>query len=218
MIRTETVELTTIPAVAYRQKLTSGGAGVVIVRKNIKQPGIASISKTSGEAIPAENCPMKHYPIEAFNEAIRLTASMPYSKRGSLSYVEKKLTPVKEEPAAEVTEEDVIIDTNEYQAIVALYTDYDGKLSYDMLNKDLIKFANSSSVARQMIADVKPLAKIRNYIVATKFRNITGNADLTEKEVLKMAALLDEVYPKGVFKDLNDALKRKLAVAKKAMA
>jgi len=51
--------------------------------------------------------------------------------------VEKKLTPVKPDPKEEILEEDIIVDSNEYQAIVALYTDYDGKLSYDLLNKDL---------------------------------------------------------------------------------
>ena len=215
MIRTNTVELTTIPAVAYRQKLTSGGAGVVIVRKNIKQPGIASISKTSGEAIPSDNTPAKHYPIEAFNEAIRLTLYMPYSKRGALNYVEKKLTPVKPDPKEEILEEDIIVDSNEYQAIVALYTDYDGKLSYDLLNKDLIKFSNSSSTVRQMIAEKESLAKIRTYIVVSKFRSLTGNNAMTEKEALKIAELLDEVWPKGIFRMLNDELKRKLSAAKK---
>ena len=48
MIRTETVTLTVIPAVAYRQKLPAGGSGIVIVRNDREQPGIASISKSSG--------------------------------------------------------------------------------------------------------------------------------------------------------------------------
>ena len=54
MIRTDVVNLTVIEAVAFRQKLTAGGSGVTIFRYGIDQPGIASISKTSGEAIP---CP-----------------------------------------------------------------------------------------------------------------------------------------------------------------
>ena len=54
MIRTSVVELTTIPAVAYRQKLPAGGSGVTILRYGEKQVGIASISTRSGKAIPAE--------------------------------------------------------------------------------------------------------------------------------------------------------------------
>ena len=37
--------------------VTTGGSGLVIVREDAAQPGIASISKTSGEAIPAANTP-----------------------------------------------------------------------------------------------------------------------------------------------------------------
>ena len=140
---------------------------------------------------------------------------MPYSKRGALSYVEKKLTPVKPDPKEKVLEEDIIVDSNEYQAIVALYTDYDGKLSYDLLNKDLIKFSNSSGTVRQMITEKESLAKIRTYIVVNKFRNITGNPAMEEKEALKIGELLDEVWPKGIFRMLNDELKRKLSAAKK---
>ena len=51
MVRTELVKLTTISATAYRQKLQAGGAGIVILRGDCKQPGMATISKTSGEPI-----------------------------------------------------------------------------------------------------------------------------------------------------------------------
>ena len=51
MIRTNVVSLSVIKAVAYRQKLMTGGSGIVIIREDASQPGIASISKTSGEAI-----------------------------------------------------------------------------------------------------------------------------------------------------------------------
>ena len=57
MIRTNIVKLSVIDAVAYRQRLKKGGAGIVVIREGAKQPGIASISKTSGEAIPADNTP-----------------------------------------------------------------------------------------------------------------------------------------------------------------
>lgn len=51
MIRTNVVSLSAIKAVAYRQKLMTGGSGIVIIRGDASQPGIASISKTFGEAI-----------------------------------------------------------------------------------------------------------------------------------------------------------------------
>ena len=84
MIRTDTVDLTVIKAVAFRQKLMSGGSGITILRYDMDQPGIASISKTSGEPIPTDNTPADVYPAEAFREAIKLTAGMPYKKRGGV--------------------------------------------------------------------------------------------------------------------------------------
>ena len=179
----------------------------MILRSDASQPGIASISKTSGEAIPSRNTPEKLYPKEAFQEAITLTAGLPYKKRSAPS------SPV---PAADIPEEtvepavEVVIDSKEYRKIVDTYTDRDGKLSYALLNKDLIKFAHSSSKVREMIRKKAAVEEIRLYIVGTKFRNITGNRELSDDQVLKMAELLDEVSPKGVFKELNEDLRAKL--------
>ena len=83
MIRTNSVTLTALPeAIAYRRKLPSGGSAIVIVRGDMTQPGIAGISKSTGEPIIAANTPKDTYPAEAFQEAIELTAGMPYRKQG----------------------------------------------------------------------------------------------------------------------------------------
>ena len=214
MIRTEIVKLTVIPAIAFRHKLLSGGSGIIIVRYGGKQPGLASISKTSGSPIPAENTSSEWYPEEAFREAAELTSGMPYSKRGSVKIEKEKPVNVAPQPAEEVTEDDPVVDSADYQKIVDKYTDKDGKLSYELLNRDLIKFAHSSSTVRGMIEEDEPTKKIRNYIVTAKFRSVTGNSSLTEDQALKIAELLDEVSPKGVFKEL-DAELRKMSGAKK---
>ena len=206
MIRTETVSLKTIPAVAYRQKIPAGGSGIVILRRDKDQPGIASISKTSGEAIPTGNTSKSLYPDEAFREAIALTEGLPYKKRSAPSPKETK--PVKEkEPETEL---EVIIDSDDYNKIVEAYTDKTGKFSYKLLNKDLIKFINSSSIARKMIAEKKGEDEIRLYAVGSKFRGITKNHDLTDDQVLKIAELLDEISPKGIFREFNDELRKKI--------
>ena len=213
MIRTETVTLTTIEAVAFRQKLKAGGSGITILRYDIAQPGIASISKTSGEAIPTENTPADLYPAEAFNEAIRLTAGMPYKKRSGVRLTKKKVEEVAPETTEEIAEE-VVIDTAEYQKLVDNYTDKNGKLSYDLLNRDLIRFAHASKTVSKMLEEGANVKKTRTYIVCTKFRTVIGNKKLTEAEILKMAELIDEVSPKSAFKALDSEL-RKLSAAKK---
>lgn len=207
MIRTEVVTLTAIPACAYRQKLAKGGSGIVILRADSEQPGLASISKTSGDPVVARNTPAKLFPKKAFAEAIELTAGLPYKKRSAPKLPE---IPVKapEEPAEPAVE--AVVDSKEYQKLVDAYTDKTGKLSYALLNKDLIKFAHCSSVVREMIADKASVDEIRLYVVGSKFRKVTGNRNLSDEQVLKMAELLDEVSPKGVFRELNDELRRKL--------
>ena len=214
MIRTDIVKLTVIEAVAFRQKLMAGGAGVTVLRYDTAQPGIASISKTSGQAIPAANTPADKYPPEVFNEAIRLTFGMPYKKRGNVKLTKETVEEVAPEPAEEVTEEEVVIDSREYQKLVDYYTDKNGKLSYELLNKDLIKFAHASKTVRGMLEEGESVKKIRTYIVCSKFRSVIGNRKLTEAQVLKMAELLNEVSPKSVFKTL-DAELRKMSAGKK---
>lgn len=221
MIRTHTVELSVLTAIAYRQKLTAGGSSIVILKKGAKQPGIATISKTSGEAILATNTQVDLYPIEAFQEAIELTAGMPYHRLGKPRTAETRTTGKPAEPnddpvIEEAAEAEVIVDSGEYQKLVDTYTDKKGKLSYDLLNRDLIKFVHSSEVARSMIAAGESEEAIRLYAVGTKFRTITGNKDLTDEQVLKMAALLDEVSPRGVFKELNSEIRARLGASKTA--
>lgn len=214
MIRTNTVKLSVIPAIAFRQKLTAGGSGITILREDAKQPGIASISTKTGEPILAKNTDKKLYPKEAFEEAMKLTMGMPYKKQKNVKLEKGKKVEVKEE-AVEPIEEEVIIDGDEYLAIVKTYSDKNGKLSYDILNKDMIKFAKSSKIVRDMVAERKSAAAIRNYIVSNKFKNITGNDDLTSKQLKKIVDLLDEVSPKGVFKELNDEIRKMLSANKK---
>ena len=214
MIRTDIVNLTVIEAVAFRQKLTSGGSGITILRYDMDQPGIASISKTSGEAIPSANTPVDLYPLDAFKEAIRLTAGMPYKKRGGVRLEKKAVKEIAPAADEETMEEEVFIDSSEYQKLVDQYTDKNGKLSYELLNRDLIRFAHTSKIVRSMLAEGAALKKIRTYIVCSKFRTVIGNKKLTEAQVLKMADLLDEVSPKSVFKTLDGEL-RKQSAAKK---
>lgn len=212
MIRTDIVSLTQIDAVAFRQKLPAGGSGITILRYDADQPGIASISKTTGDPIPTANTPADLYPKEAFREAIQLTAGLPYKKRSNVRLEKKTVEEVAPETNEETTEAEAVIDSSEYQTLVDKYTDKNGKLSYELLNKDLIRFAHSSKTVRSMMEDGVSLNEIRSYIVCSKFRTVIGRK-LTEAQVLKMADLLDEVSPKSVFKEV-DAELRRLSVAK----
>ena len=210
MLRTKSVKLKTIPAMAYRVK-SPKGPSITVQRSDREQPGIASISRTSGEAVPAANTDLKAYPMEAFKEAIDLTNGLPYKNQKGVK-VTKEM--VKEKKVKE-PEEEVVINYDDYLKIVEKYSDKSGKLSYELLNKDFIKFAKSSSIVRNMIEEGSTAAKIRNYVVSNKIRNITGNDDLTDKEIRKIVELLDEAYPKSVFKELDAEIRRMLSANKK---
>ena len=66
-----------------------------------------------------------------------------------------------------------------------------------------------------MIADGAPNKEIKNYIITTKFRTVTGNRNLTEAQALKTAELIDEVSPKSAFKELDAELRRSGAAKKR---
>ena len=224
MIRTNSVKLTVIPALAYRQKLSAGDSSIVVLRADSTQPGTALVSKTSGEPIISENTPADLFPVEAFKEAMTLTAGMPYRRQGKPKLVAQDLTDEPEvvldetEPETEEVAKEIVdmVDSDEYLAIVKAYTDKKGKLSYDHISKEMIQFAHSSEMVGRMLAAGESEDTIRMYIVGTKFRNITDNKDLTDDEVIALANLLDEVSPKGVFKELNKEIRAMMAAQKNA--
>lgn len=67
---------------------------------------------------------------------------------------------------------------------------------------------------RENVEAGESVERICLYAAAAKFRSITGNRRLTEAQVQKLIELLDEVSPKGVFKEFNDEL-RKMKADKK---
>lgn len=220
MIRTNCVTLTTLPAaIAYRRKGASGDASLVIVRADEPQPGIAAISKTSGEPIVAANTPAEAYPIEAFREAIELTSGLPYRKQGKpgapdLVPTAAEEPAIEDEPADEQTE--AVVTSEEYQSVLDAYTAKDGKFSYDLMNKEMIQFAHKSEMVGRMVGAGEAEETILTYIIGTKFRNITGNKDLTDEQVNLIAALVDEISPKGAFKELKAKVRSMLGEAKRA--
>ena len=78
----------------------------------------------------------------------------------------------------------------------------------------MLTLLKSSSIARKMVAEGAAPAKIRDYVVGAKFRDVTGCRDLTDKQVKQLADMLDNVYARGVFKELNDEIRKALSKAK----
>ena len=149
IVRTKTVELSVIPAIAYKQRLTAGGAGIKILRLDVEATAAATLDKGTGEAVPYGKIDEELFPTEAFEEAIELTSGMPYSGRRNIKIDVSKYVEKTEEPEAEETVD--ITESDEYKAIIERYTDEKGKLNYALMNKDFIQFASKSKTVADMV-------------------------------------------------------------------
>ncbi len=218
VIRTRLVELSSLEAVAYRQKLRGGQVGVVILRQDTPQPGLALLNRQSGAPDPAHNTPADLYPLEAFQEALDLTAGLPYSSRGPVRSPAAVLpgseadlpvpAELSEEPAPDAL---ATVNSADYAAIVKAYTNKKGELSYDLLNKALIQAARSNPFVATMVSNQATLEEIRDHVVKANFEAVTGNRSLSQGEVHRILELLDEVSPRSVLREFNDDLRQLLA-------
>lgn len=208
MIRTKIVELSTLEAAAYRQKLKDGKSGVVILRYDTSQPGLAVVDKRTGTPELSANTNPDVFPLEAFQEAIELTSGMPYSRRGAVKLSGNKETVDTDEASPE---ELATVDSGEYEAIVKAYTNKKGELSYELLNKDFIQFAKSSKIVADMVANRASVDEIRDHVLKVKLETLTGNRELTIAQTKRIVEMLDEVSPRYVFRELNDEIIRMLS-------
>jgi len=218
MIRTKLVELSTIEAVAYRRKLGSGNSGVVVMRYDSAQPGLASLNKRSGEPDPAANVNMEMFPLEAFKEALELTSGMPYARRGAVKLEQQPAADAgaQTQPDAEQDTPEAVatVSSSEYAAIVSAYTSKKGDLSYDLLNKDFIQFAKSNRFVADMVAQRASLDDIVDHIVMAKLQSITGNSKLTTDQTRLIVEMLDEVSPRHVFRGLKHEIRKMLGASR----
>ncbi len=216
MIRTRLVELSTIEAAAYRRKLGAGHSGVVVMRYDTPQPGLASVNKRTGEANPADNVNVDLFPLQAFQEALELTSGMPYSRRGPVKLSGDPSSQMNEGPSEpDAPETLATIDSSEYAAILQTYTDKKGELSYALLNKDFIQFAKSSKFVASMVADGASVEDIVDHIVRAKLESITGNRNLTTNQTRLIVEMLDEVSPRQIFGELREEIKKMLGAGKR---
>lgn len=213
IIRTTAVELDTIPAIAYKQKLlAAGGAGIKMVRLDREAHAVFTIDKRTGEGIPYGKVDGKLFPEEAVAEAIELTVGLPYSKRGKLNIKAVEA----EKDREDVTEEDVeaidMVGSPEYEAFIERYCDEKGKLNHKLMNKDFIQFASKSKVVTDMVANGALEEDILRFIVKSRATFLSGKKEsLSDQEVDALMETLDEIDPRSAFKETKEYLRRLLA-------
>ena len=212
IIRTSAVELSTIPAIAYKMKLHSGGAGLKLLRLDTDAAGMFTIDRRTGGAEAYGPVNAELFPEEAVQEALDLTLGLPYSARGKITI--KVFAEEKE--AEDVTEEQTdavdMVDSDEYKAIVERYSDEKGKLNYPLMNKDFIQFAAKSKTVREMVAAKELEENILTFIIKSRATHLSGkNESLSDAQVSALMETLDEIDPRGAFKELKASIRRMLS-------
>jgi len=206
IIRTVLVELSTLEAAAFRQRLANGQTGVVILRYDTPQPGLALLNHRTGEPDVAPHTPHDLFPLEAFQEALSLTSGMPYSRRGRVRLQAGALEPVDGEPAP-AAEDLATVSSSDYAAVVKAYTNRKGELSYELLNKALIQASHSNPFVAEMRARGASIEEIRDHVLKANFEAVTGNRSLSQAEVDRIVAMLDAVSPRSVLREFSEHLR-----------
>ena len=212
IIRTKAVELTVIPAIAYKQKLASGGAGIKIMRMDCDKSAVYTIDKRTGEPVPYGVIDEALFPAEAFDEAVEQVNGLPYSARGNIKI--SVFEQILQDDVIEDSPEDQVDMTlsPEYNAIVERYSDEKGKLNYQLMNKDFIQFASKSKVVNDMAANKATQEDILLFIIKSRATLISGKKEsLDDKSVKLLIETLDEIDPRSAFKELKAYIKRILA-------
>ena len=209
IIRTRATELTTIPAVAYKQKLASGGAGVKLMRIDREETAVATIDKRTGEPVHYGIVDESLFPYEAFEEAVDLLEGLPYSARGKLK-INVTDAPDAGDIDADGTPEKInMVDSDEYLAIIERYCDENNKLNYQLMNKDFIQFAAKSKVVSTKIDSRASVEEIMVFVVKSRAAMIAGKKESLPDDLAKaLIETLDEIDPRSAFKELAVYIRR----------
>jgi hypothetical protein len=214
IIRTKVVELTTIPAVAYKVKLRTGGSGIKLHFTNEDATAFAEVDKRTGEVIIDPISEAAEGLREGFEEAQEMLAGLPYSARGKVKIIvtnETEDDEITEEEAQKVTAA-CMVEGDEFKAITDRYSDENGKINYTLMNKQFIQFASSSSVVRDMVGKRAKAPEILMFILKNRAAFLANKREhLPDDEAAALLEALNEINPRSAFKELNLHLRKMLS-------
>jgi len=216
MVRTNAVQMTSIGGMAFKQKLTSGGAGITIITQNDK--AVFTINKRDGACVPYGKVDAAVFTKAVTDEALELTRGLPYRRLGSIIkvYADNHCdeTPVELEKNDEKIVTDVI-ESVEYKEFIAQYTDKNEKFSYQLMNKELMQFAAKSSVVNKMLSEKTAVDTIVMYIVKSKAADLAQNKGMDEVALTAFIDTFDSMNTRSAFKELKAYLRGRLSKVKK---
>ena len=216
MVRTATVQLASVNGLAFKQKLTSGGAGITIITPNDK--AVFTINKRDGACVPFGKVDTEIFTKTVTDEALELTRGLPYRRLGAITkvYDDKHCdeTPVELETADEKIVIDIIA-SDEYKEFIAQYTDKNEKFSYQLMNKELMQFASKSSIVDKMLSEKAEIDTIVRYAINSKASDLTHNKGMDEEMLTAFIETFDSMNTRSAFKEFKAHLRGRLSKAKK---
>jgi len=212
MVRTEVVQLKTIKGLAYKQKLTAGGAGIAILTQN--ERAAFTINKRDGSTTPYGKVDASVFSDAVVKEAVELTKGLPFRRLGAITkvYADNHCdeTSVSEEVEDVKVEIDVMASV-EYKEFISAYTDKNNKFSYQLMNKDLMQFASKSSVVSKMLAEKADVESIVRYVVKSKAADLARNKGMDDDMLIAFIEMFDSMNTRSAFKELRAFLRGKMS-------
>ena len=216
IVRTKVVELESIPAIAYKIKLKTGGSGIKLHRTDRDMTLFAEVDKRTGDVILSGKFDEELFPYAAFDEAMDLLAGLPYSARGKV-----KIMVSDEIEDDEVCTDGVgealpsaaqMVESDEFKAIIDRFSDENGKLNYALMNKQFMQFAQSSKVVGEMCGRRESESDIRLFILKNRAAFLANKREhLSDDEANALLEALDEINPRSAFKELNLYIRKRMS-------
>jgi len=219
IIRSKVVELNTIPAIAYKIKLKQGGSGIKFHRTDKEESAFAEIDKRTGEARLDERACTEIFPVEALEEAVEELLGLPYSARGKVKIAPTEASdeceieiPEGEAPGTHADAMANAADSDEFIAIVNMYSDVSGKMNYQLMNKQFIQFAAKNKTVADMVGKKESVDDILLHVLKNRAAFLAGKRDhLPDNEALALLDAIEEIDPRSAFKELKLHIRKLLA-------
>ena len=216
MIRTEAVKTTTIPGMAFKQKLQAGGAGITIITPDDR--ATFTINKRDGSCVPYGKVDTSVFTEAVVNEVLELTKGLPYRRLGKITKVHLD-APCEETSTEHEVEDDKvdidIISSKEYAAFIEMYSDKKGRFSHQLMNKELMQFAAKSGVVGKKLAEKEDVDVIVRYVVKSKAATLARNKEMSEDMLTAFIETIDSICTRSAFKELNAYLRGRLSRKRK---
>ena len=216
MVRTNAVQMTSVNGLAFKQKLTSGGAGITII--TVSDKAVFTINKRDGACVPFGKVDTEIFTKAVTDEALELTRGLPYRRLGAITkvYDDKHCdeTPVELETDDEKIVTDIIASV-EYKEFIAQYTDKNEKFSYQLMNKELMQFASKSSIVEKMLSEKADIDTIVKYVVNSKASDLAQNKGMDEATLTAFIETFDSMNTRSAFKEFKAYIRGRLSKTKK---